>query len=126
MNWCDPHPPNVWNGKELDKREKNVCKWGKDLPNQCFGLGPERLHPITKKPLNSTECESFCCQSNDCEIWQQADGRGCYYSSSKGIGCDKTKEPPYTGGRKCIPNFCGSIEEETKILSAYNASQNKS
>jgi hypothetical protein len=122
VNWCDPHPPSFWNGREILRRENGKCIWGKSLPNQCFGLGPERLNPTTSKPLDANECEEACCLSPSCEMWQQANGRGCYFSSSAGVGCDSTKESPYIGARKCIPHFCGSAEEESEILKNFNSS----
>jgi hypothetical protein len=122
-NWCDPHPPSEWSGQQLASRKDGVCEWGKSLPNQCFGLGPERMNPITKQPLSAKECEAECCQSSNCEMWQHGEGRGCYFAPAAGIGCDEKKEPTYIGGRKCIPGFCGSLEEELQILSAFNSTK---
>jgi hypothetical protein len=122
-NWCDPLPPSPWNGRKLVKRQDGICEWGDFLPNQCFGLGPEKMHPTTKQQLTSAECEAECCRSPTCEMWQHGEGRGCYFAPSAGVGCDAIKEPSYIGGRKCVPQFCGSPEEQHQIMSAFNSTR---
>jgi hypothetical protein len=112
VNWCDPLPPNAWNGQKLLRRQNGKCDWGDAVPYQCFGLGPERLHQASNTRLAKDDCAAACCASPTCEIWQQADGRGCYFSNSADVGCDKSLESTYVGGRKCIPGFCGDAEEQ--------------
>ena len=92
-NWCDPHPPSKWNGYRLLKRSDSesdtyVCRWDEQLPNQCIGLGPERLNS-TKGALTTAECASECCNDKTCDMWQEMKGRGCYYGSKSSVWCDK-------------------------------------
>lgn len=108
-DWCDPHPPQKWTGSRLTHFGK-TCEFGEELPNQCFGLGPEQLNS-TKGALSAVQCRELCCSSPACNIWQHMEGRGCYMGSSKDAWCDQP-QGAYDGGRKCIPNFCGGLENE--------------
>eukprot|EP01041_Mallomonas_annulata_P007244 gene7245-14780_t len=112
--WCEPLPPARWNGKRLSKRDSNdKCEWGEDLPNQCFGLGPERVSKNGSK-LSTQECADACCSfiedGKKCQIWQEIPGRGCFYSSADGIFCEEYKGG-FEGGRKCIQGVCGGLED---------------
>ena len=128
-NWCEPLPPATWSGYRL-KRSKSSgnidenCNTMResDVPHQCFGLGPERRHPVTRNQLTVPECEAACCADSKCEIWQAIEGRGCFYNRKEGISCGEKAEQPYIGGRKCIPGFCGSLENERMILARFNMS----
>jgi len=110
-NWCDPHPPGVWNGNRLIERKPDgTCEWGPDLPTQCFGLGPEKLNKNGKKQLNTQECRKECCNDPTCEVYQEMAGRGCYYNAGKSVWCSDP-ETEFVGGRKCVPGFCGGMEQ---------------
>ena len=111
-DWCEPHAPNKWSGNRLKERKSNgECTWGDDLPTQCFGLGPER--EVDKKRITTpADCAKACCESATCGMWQEAPGRGCYFSPSDGIWCEKEDKVAYDGGRKCIKDFCGGKEKE--------------
>lgn len=113
--WCEPFAPSVWNGRKLANRNADgSCTWGEALPSQCFQLGPERLSP-DKKALDTNSCQESCCKDANCEMWQEIPGRGCYYGNSKGVSCEKVGvQMVFDGGRKCIKNFCGGMED--KIL----------
>jgi hypothetical protein len=115
-DWCDPSPPAQWNGNRLVSRVGGQCIWGETIPTQCFGFGPERLK--NDKPLNTEQCAAACCEDKDCGMWQEIPGRGCYFSRKEGIFCAASIEEPYEGGRKCVPGYCGGLEEQ--ILGAYN------
>lgn len=104
------------------------CTWGDTLPSQCFGLGPERglngeVNPAVH--LTTEECRQACCDSDECEMWQEQKDRGCYFSRKEGIWCTENKYPVLEGGRKCVHNYCGSPELELSILTAFEASQAK-
>lgn len=120
-DWCDPSPPGKWNGKRLLTRSKSEgCSWGEDLPDQCFGLGPERKSKGWEgEPLSEQDCSKACCEDSECEMWQQMDGRGCYFAKKEGVWCEEKPKGSYFGQRKCIPDYCGSKEEETRILEAF-------
>ena len=77
--WCDQFPPHAWHGYRLQSRVDGVCKWGEDLPNQCFGFGAERLNPVDKSRMNEAQCADMCCKDPTCDSWQEMPGRGCYY-----------------------------------------------
>ena len=77
--WCEPFPPTEWNGARILSRSNGVCQLGQRLPYQCFGLGPERLSKDGNR-LDAAACEAACCESPGCDMWQQGDGRGCYYT----------------------------------------------
>ncbi len=49
--------------------------------------------------LTELECGKACCNSDDCNTWQQADGRGCFFSSVKDPFCEPYKGK-FHGGRK--------------------------
>ena len=109
-DWCDPYPPSKWNGKRLKSRnEDGTCEWGDDLPMQCFGLGDEKKSQ-NKQSLSAFECAQACCSNKNCEMWQEAPGRGCFYA--KNIGRCAGKPGVYDGGRKCLPNFCDGRDNE--------------
>jgi hypothetical protein len=116
-DWCDPFLPAKWTGNRLLQRTGDKCEWGEAVPNQCFGLGAERLN-IDGTSKTAEQCETACCEDETCEIWQQQEGRGCYYNKNVGIQCQQ-EQLPFEGGRKCIPRFCGSPEEEKSILQNY-------
>lgn len=118
-DWCDPYAPAKWSGNRLLKREGGKCTWGEAIPNQCFGLGPERKG-ATDKSYTTEECAAACCAASHCEMWQEQPGRGCYFESSKGVWCEETKLSAYEGGRKCIPGFCGPKVLEDEILTRFN------
>ena len=40
-------------------------------------------------------------------------------AGSDGVQCADKKEGSYDGGRKCIPNYCGSKAEEKSFLENY-------
>jgi len=113
VDWCEPHAPAKWNGRYLASRnvesDRKVCTWAEELPNQCFGLGPERLS-AKKTSLNTEECAQACCDDSECGMWQEIPGRGCYFNK-RGGWCDVPRTA-YDGGRKCIKNFCGGMEEQ--------------
>lgn len=97
-------------------RENGECIWGAAVVNKCFGLGAEQLNSDGSSK-STKECQEPCCATQEYEIWQQQDGRGCYYNKDDGI---KVLELdlyalPYEGARKCIPDFCGSPEEEKPL-----------
>jgi hypothetical protein len=135
-NWCEPLPPATWSGYRLERRKITStasssadasvkdcdAMKGATVPHQCFGLGPERMHPVTRKPLSVSECEAACCADPRCEVWQAIAGRGCFYNRNEGVHCEEKGEPAYTGGRKCVPGVCGSLENEKMMLSQYNKS----
>lgn len=79
--WCDPFPPHAWHGYRLQSRINGICTWGEDLPNQCFGFGAERMHPMDKSRMNETQCAEMCCKDPTCDSWQEMPGRGCYYGT---------------------------------------------
>lgn len=83
------------------------------------------MHHATNRPLSADECQEACCSSSNCEMWQHGEGRGCYFAPSAGVGCDDKKEPLYIGGRKCVPQFCGSAEEELQIMSIFNLTKTR-
>lgn len=98
------------------------------MPNQCFGLGPERGLNGAVNPevhLTTEQCAEECCKSSECEMWQQQEGRGCYFNKKDGIWCTEATLPTLEGARKCIPNYCGTPEMEASILAAYHAGQLK-
>ncbi len=114
--WCEPNAPIPWSGNKLLSRGADgICVWGQSLPVQCFGLGPERKS-ADKLSLAPEECAQACCASSSCAMWQAATGRGCYFGSGKGVGCDdKTTAARYEGGRKCVPGFCGGLESSLLV-----------
>lgn len=128
LNWCEPLPPESWSGYRLSRAitgsDISSCnsKKGVAVPHQCFGLGPERMNPVTNKRMSISECEAACCADPKCDIWQAISDRGCFYSKDDGISCGEHAEPAYMGGRKCVPGFCGSAENEKKMLSMINVS----
>ena len=64
-------------GRKLIKRKSDgTCEWGEKLTKQCMGLGDEQKSPTGEK-LNTESCKKSCCDSKDCEIWQEIPGRGC-------------------------------------------------
>ena len=96
--------------------EGNICKWSsKILYKQCFGLGDEQKHPVTGAPLTRDECAEACSRSPNCRVWQHHPDRGCYYTKKK-IKCKQEKDKIYTGGRKCVKNYCSGLED--KLLAA--------
>jgi hypothetical protein len=110
-NWCDPIAPKNWNGNKLVSRTKvddkyNECVWNDDtLSRQCFGLGNERFNESKDKnriSLNTNQCRDKCCQDNNCQIWQEMDGRGCFHSDKNDVWCD-INIGIYEGGRKHSP-----------------------
>jgi hypothetical protein len=84
VDWCDPFLPSPWNGNKILSRQNGKCYWGDRVVNQCFGLGAEQMNSDGSSK-NAAECEKACCESPECEIWQQQDGRGCYYNKNDGI-----------------------------------------
>ena len=139
--WCDPIPPQTWNGAKLVSRSEDgqKCVWGEALPLQCFGFGDPRINKsktnngegggsnnnYNNNAFSQQECQQECCNSKTCDMWQQHDDRGCFYSrihknkagkTVNGITCSK-KLIAYTGGRKCLKGYCGGMEE--KILPVY-------
>lgn len=125
--YCDPFPPNAWNGNRLKERKDGKCEWGDALPNQCFAFGPERItggkykldQSSTEGRLNAEQCRDACCADNECDSWQEMPGRGCYFGKSD---CKKGNvDGGYEGGRKCIPKFCGGMEDT--ILKKYHDMQ---
>lgn len=108
-DWCDPLPPARWNGHRIVKTS-GQCESGEALPSQCFGLGPEQR--TDGKALNTQECAQACCDNKECEMWQEIPGRGCFFSQQKGVFCSKKIEEAYEGGRKCVPGYCGGMEEQ--------------
>lgn len=110
--WCEPSGPISWNGRKkrvLEKSDGN-CQWTTEgLPNQCFGLGGEQLNS-TNGRMGTTECEAACCNDPKCWQWQEQAGRGCYFTSNKDVWCEQALGR-YTGGRKCVKNFCGGMED---------------
>lgn len=115
-DWCDPNPPAVWNGrrKALNSTPGH-CAWIEDLPNQCFGQGPE-IKSSSGGRLSTKQCEEYCCNNSNCILWQELPDRGCYNGNEKRVWCDK-KQGAFEGGRKCVPKFCGGLEDQ--ILPAY-------
>jgi hypothetical protein len=123
--WCDPIPPQTWKGAKLLSRSADgKCEWGDSLPLQCFGFGDPRVKS-SGEAFTEQECQQECCNSATCDMWQQHDDRGCFYSRTKknkagkevnGITCSK-KLIAYTGGRKCLKGYCGGLED--KILPVY-------
>lgn len=134
-DWCDPSPPAIWSGNRVKSREGNTVIWGESLPHQCFGLGPEReRQSIDKndkndkdkdavadnnnnkdkdsKRLTLKECRKGCANDPECGMFQWMEGRGCFYASSKGVWCEEPPKGSLTGGRKCIPNYCGGLESQ--------------
>ncbi len=114
--WCEPFAPVKWNGKRLESRDTATGKvtWSDEkLETQCFGLGDERKNPTDKKSrMNTQECEDACAKDPECEIWQEYPGRGCFYFHKAGVHCDEKKISRYEGGRKCLPGYCGGMEEQ--------------
>ena len=99
----------MWNGYRLKERDaEGHCDWSEQLPNQCFGFGPEKKDQ-NNQPLSTDQCARACCEDPKCNMWQEIPGRGCYFGNSDRVWCSK-KETPFEGGRKCIPNFCGGLE----------------
>lgn len=120
-DWCDPQPPEVWNGKRLFSRGiDGQCIWSeKNQSTQCFGLGDQRRSPIGES-LSTAECAKACCEDTSCDIWQETPNRGCYFGRT--TQCPKS-QGPWEGQRKCLPKYCGGQENE--ILPAYEALQKK-
>lgn len=118
-HWCEPFAPTTWNGHRLKSKINGKCEWGERIPNQCFGLGPERLDTKNQR-LDINKCAEACCQSNECNMWQELPNRGCYFGSSNQAWCDKPRTA-FDGGRKCIPGFCGGLEDQ--ILNHHKISQ---
>eukprot|EP01035_Chromulina_nebulosa_P021053 gene21053-27280_t len=100
-DWCEPNPPGKWNGYRLISKSNNQCEWGEQLPNQCFGFGPEVMTNDNKRHTTNS-CADACCQSDKCDMWQEMEGRGCYIGSKSSVWCDK-EQGAFEGGRKCIP-----------------------
>ena len=122
--WCDPMPTSSeWSGKKLVRIDENTgeCVWeSKILNTQCFGLGGERLNATNGRIISDLECQRSCCEAakkGKCNIYQELNGRGCYYSKDKDIFCDDKIQGAYEGGRKCIPKFCDGNED--KILKEF-------
>jgi hypothetical protein len=106
----------------LDLKDTNGnCKWGVELPTQCYGLQYIKNND-TKNMLSLEECASSCCRSPSCDLWQHAPQRGCFHSKKEGVWCDKTYQK-YEGGKKCVPGFCDGLED--KILTNFNQSSTK-
>lgn len=114
-DWCDPEAPAVWEGKRLFSRGVDgQCTWSaKNQTAQCFGLGDQRRN-ANGEGLSASECERACCEDKMCEIWQALPTRGCYFGRT--TQCPKSLGP-WEGQRKCLPKFCGGMEDE--ILPAY-------
>jgi hypothetical protein len=113
--WCEPSGPISWNGKKKktlgEKIAAGQCEWAtEELPNQCFGLGAERFNS-TRGRMDTAACEAACCNDPTCWQWQEQADRGCYFTSTKEIWCEQAKGR-YTGGRKCVKDFCGGLEDE--------------
>lgn len=105
-DWCDPFPPAVWNGKRKSSKSlPGKCVWEEDVPNQCFGQGPEIKGPNDER-LNTEQCAEKCCNNSKCVLWQELPDRGCYNGDNEKVWCDK-KQGAFEGGRKCVPKFCG-------------------
>ncbi len=117
-DWCDSFAPSKWNGMTLESKSNGQCTWGKSLPYQCFGLRAEQLNSDGSR-MSSQQCQAACCASSECSHWQQLDDRGCYYGNDEGIWCQE-ELLKFVGSRKCVPNYCGTKEEEIEILAAYN------
>jgi hypothetical protein len=109
--WCEPLAGTIWTGKkkvkgqksavaEGDNRRPPYCKWGDDLPFQCWDLGVERTNS-TGGRLGPTECATRCCHTKNCVAWQQLPGRGCFFNEDKldDLQCDTSVET-YMGRRK--------------------------
>lgn len=130
--WCDPVPPQEWTGAKLAKRaQPGKCSWGDALPLQCFGFGDPKLNSTGGLYVSEADCAKWCCESPKCDMWQQHNDRGCFYSTTKpskkdkkkmvnGITCSK-QLIKYTGGRKCLEGYCGGLE--SKILPVYKKNQ---
>lgn len=108
--WCEPNAPIQWNGYKVTSRDDVNVVWGERVSAQCFGLGDERKDPQGNR-YNIAQCQQACIDFKGCMIWQEYPGRGCYLSKEKGVGCDDKANAVYEGGRKCIPKFCGNMEE---------------
>lgn len=120
-DWCDPNPPVSWNGKRLVERKANgQCVWqDKVQTDQCFGLGDQRLN-ATRGALNTGACAKACCADSECEIWQEHPSRGCFFGRT--TQCPKSET--FEGQRKCIPKFCGGMENE--ILTKFERKRQQS
>eukprot|EP01038_Epipyxis_sp_PR26KG_P006269 gene6269-8633_t len=118
-DWCEPFAPAKWNGKRLESRDplSGVCTWGESIQTQCFGMGDERKNS-SGGSYTTSECEAACCSDSNCGMWQELPGRGCFYAQTNGGRCDKIVREKYFGGRKCVPRFCGGLEDQ--ILPYYN------
>lgn len=107
-NWCEPSPPLQWTGHLLEHRDGSSCVWGKELPTQCFGLGPEKVKlDENNQGVRRTEeeCAAACCASSTCQIWQFAPEKGCFFGGNRNAFCEPYKGT-YTGGRKCVGDEC--------------------
>ncbi len=111
--WCEPFAPVKWNGRRIvNRNDDGTIRWSDvDLNTQCFGLGDERK-ASNGGHMSTEECKAACAADKECEIWQEFPGRGCFYNRNKGIFCDEKKIARYEGGRKCIPKYCGGMEEQ--------------
>ncbi len=103
------------------------CEWSDEkLSLQCFGFGDAKLNSSGGNSVSASECEKSCCNSDTCDMWQQHNDRGCFFSKTRmnkkktkiinGITCSK-ELIVYTGGRKCLQGYCGGLEG--KILPTY-------
>lgn len=101
----------AWSGRRVETRKSNnTCTWGARLPNQCTGLGHERLSKNGTR-MSSRHCELACCESKQCDLWQESPKHGCYFGLKSTAKCDEGfKRKVYDGGRKCIPGLCGGME----------------
>lgn len=128
-DWCDPLPPSTWNGNRLiSKQADGVCVWGEELKSQCFGLGDERKS-VQGSRYDAAGCRAACCSAASvggsgvtagCAMWQEAEGRGCFFSETATTQCPKMKGERFIGGRKCVPKFCGGMED--LLLGQFNTS----
>ena len=108
--WCEPNAPIQWNGLKVASRDGGQVHWGDRVASQCFGLGDEFKGKDGTR-LDTKQCQEACATKSDCTIWQEYPGRGCYLTNEKDIGCDDKANAVYEGGRKCIPKFCGNMED---------------
>lgn len=128
-DWCDPLPPSKWNGNRLiSKQSDGTCTWGDSLANQCFGLGDEKKSPSGSR-YDTDSCRTACCSAASvgqvgvtagCTMWQESEGRGCFFSETESRQCPASIGERYVGGRKCVPKFCGGMEE--LLLGKFNTS----
>ncbi|RYH25309.1 hypothetical protein EON65_15565 [archaeon] len=110
--WCEPNAPVQWNGRKVASREGTKVTWSVEvLDTQCFGLGAERKSPMDGSRLNTEQCTQACANDLKCGTWQEYPGRGCFYHEHTN-NCDPKKGAKYEGGRKCIPGYCGGMEEQ--------------